>query len=141
MEGVLGESFLGKDRPVALAELQGQVICLLFTANWCPPCRAFAATLSDFYVEVNFPKKRLEIIQISSDKDESGFAEHFEAVPWVCIPYGDPRIELIKHRFKLARIPLLLVLNKDGSLAHGTAKTEVETEGSRCFERWLDLVT
>lgn len=140
MQSVIGDSFKGKNGEVQFAEIDAQIVCLLFTANWCPPCRTFLTVLSDFYLSVNSPKKRLEIIHITSDKDEAGFNEHFEQAPWVCIPYSDQRIDALKHKFKIAGVPVLLVLNKDGTLANGIAKSDVETDGPSCFDHWLSLV-
>lgn len=141
MQSVIGETFRGKNGEVTFSDIeQCQVICLLFTANWCPPCRIFSPILVEFYNDVNFPDKRLEIIHVTSDKDEASFNEHFEALPWICIPFGDSRLQALKHKFKIAGIPVLLVLNRDGSLAHGTARADVQSEGPSCFERWVSLV-
>ena len=30
-----------------------KVVCIYFSAHWCPPCRAFTPVLKDFY-EVSF---------------------------------------------------------------------------------------
>ena len=96
--------------------------------------------LVEFYNDVNYPHKRLEIIQISSDKDATGFLEYFSRAPWLAVPYGDPRIKAIKSAYRVEGIPLLLLLNRDGSVVHGTAREDVQNEGPNCFEKWLKLI-
>ena len=40
---------------------------LLFSANWCPPCKCFLTILKDFYSEVNIDSKNCEIIYMPMD--------------------------------------------------------------------------
>ena len=95
--------------------------------------------LLEFYNDVNYPEKRFEIIQITSDQDEIAFNEYFGGMPWVAIPFNDSRVKSLKTKFKVTGIPLLLLLNRDGTLAHGTARADIQTEGPSCFERWLSI--
>jgi thiol-disulfide isomerase/thioredoxin len=46
----------------------------------CPPCKAFTPILTDFY---NINKKELEVIFISSDRDEESFSGYFGKMPWL----------------------------------------------------------
>ena len=50
---------------------------LLFSANWCPPCKCFLAILKDFYSEVNIDGKKCEIVYVPMDKSEEEFREHY----------------------------------------------------------------
>ena len=78
MQSILGETFINRDGEVSFSELEKvSVVALYFTAAWCPPCKIFNSILLEFYSDVNFPDKRMEIIQISSDKDATSFAEYF----------------------------------------------------------------
>ena len=65
---------------------------LLFSANWCPPCKCFLSILKDFYSEVNIDKKKCEILYVPTDKNEDDFKEHYAHMPWLSLPYRDPRI-------------------------------------------------
>ncbi len=46
---------------------------LLFSANWCAPCKCFLNILKDFYSEVNIDKKKCEILYVPTDKTEEDF--------------------------------------------------------------------
>ena len=143
MQSLIGDTFLCKNGNAELLfeEIANTpVIALYFTAHWCPPCRQFVPLLLNFYTEVNSEEKKLEIIFVSSDKDVEGFNEFFGAMPWLALPYGDSRIQQLKQAFKVAGIPLLVLLKKDGTFAYGGARADVTNEGSSCFGRWLELV-
>jgi nucleoredoxin len=54
-----------------------EIICLFFSALWCPPCRAFTPVLADFYEEANKNGKKLEIVFVSHDENQHSFKEYF----------------------------------------------------------------
>jgi len=54
-----------------------QFLGLLFTANWCPPCKCFLSVLKEFYNEVNIDKKQCEILNVPMDKSEDEYKEHY----------------------------------------------------------------
>lgn len=140
MQSVIGDEFISRNGPVSFSDIENiEIIALYFTASWCPPCRIFTPTLVEFYNDINYPDKRMEVIHISSDKDEASFTEYFSHVPWIAIPYGDARLKALKTRFRVTGIPILVILNRDGTIAHGTARADVQQEGPQCFERWLTL--
>lgn len=47
----------------------------------CPPCKSFTPLLIDFYNNAN--KNDLEIIFLSSDRDEESFHGYFAKMPWL----------------------------------------------------------
>lgn len=46
----------------------------------CPPCKAFTPILADFY---NANKDNMEIVFLSSDRDEESFSGYFAKMPWL----------------------------------------------------------
>jgi len=68
---------------ISLEEIMmADVVLLLFSGAWCPPCRGFLPVLKKFYKEINKgctgPSKRVEIIFVSCDNEKDEFVEHFQ---------------------------------------------------------------
>merc|ERR1712039_1127083 len=80
-----GSKLIGKDGPVASSALEGKVLGLYFSAHWCPPCRGFTPKLAEWYTAGL--KEKMEIIFVSSDRDEASFNEYFKDMPWLALPY------------------------------------------------------
>merc|ERR550514_1500176 len=84
----LGTEFLaGTDGDtVELAEVQAssKYIGLYFSAHWCPPCKQFTPVLAKAYRD-HLKDKGLEIIFVSSDRDQNQFIEYFGEMPWLAI--------------------------------------------------------
>jgi nucleoredoxin len=112
-------------------------IGLYFSAHWCPPCRGFTPMLADFYKEVNKGEKAIEIVFVTSDKDEESFREYFATMPWRAIPFGDPKISELKSKYGISGIPALLIFKPSGELISSKARGEVTTEGADAIKRWV----
>ena len=89
---LLGKSLLkGDDEEVETSHLEreGQIVGLYFSAQWCPPCVEFTPKLIEFYnlMLKKTPEKELQIVFISSDKEENGFKDHFSHMPWLALPF------------------------------------------------------
>merc|ERR1719371_51857 len=65
--------------------LSGKYVGIYFSAHWCPPCRGFTPQLAKAYSE-HLKAKDLEIVFVSSDKDEAAFNDYFGEMPWVPKP-------------------------------------------------------
>lgn len=70
------------------------IVGLYFSAHWCPPCRGFTPKLVDFYNK--FQNRNLEIVFVSSDKDEEQFTEYFQEMPWCALPFEDRDRKVIR---------------------------------------------
>ena len=68
--------------PLASVLEGAEFVGIYFSAHWCPPCRNFTPVLAQFYEEVNKDGKKLEIIFVTSDRDEASFKEYFALMPW-----------------------------------------------------------
>merc|ERR1712154_436168 len=66
-----GSKVLGSE---ALAEKS--IVCLYFSAHWCPPCRGFTPVLKDFYEEAK--EQGVEIIFVSSDEDSNAMMSYMK---------------------------------------------------------------
>jgi nucleoredoxin len=132
----LGDEFLSGDgEAVELSSVRGEgkVLGLYFSAHWCPPCKAFTPLLVETYTKLKAAGKDFEVVFVSSDRDMSQFREYFGTMPWLAIPPGDRRKELLSTRYEVEGIPCLVLL--DGATgetinAKGTGAVRGDPEGA-----------
>jgi nucleoredoxin len=60
-----------------------------FSAHWCPPCRAFTPVLAEFYTQLQAADKRVEVIFISADRDQTNFDNYYASQPWLALDFSD----------------------------------------------------
>lgn len=88
-----------------------QIVGLYFSANWCPPCRAFTPKLSEAYKKISAIKP-FEVVFVSSDHDEAAFAAYHAEMPWVALPFAEGKLKTkLSKRFKISSIPALILLD------------------------------
>ena len=108
---------LTKDGEVDASTITAPVVCYYFSAHWCPPCKKFTPNLAAFYNERNANGKKLEIIFVTSDRDEKSFKEYFAEMPWKCLDYSDRRTkEMLSSPmlFNVTGIPTLVLVDAMG---------------------------
>merc|ERR1712187_1017429 len=116
----------------------GKPIGLYFSAHWCPPCRGFTPKLADFYQ--SGLKEKMEIIFVSSDRDEASFKSYCEEMPWLALPYEKrEEKQLLSDIFSVQGIPSFVVLNPDGTVitTEGRAKVMSDPKGANLPDAWL----
>lgn len=86
-------------------------VAIYFSAHWCPPCRGFTPKLAEWYKN-DLQGKGLEVVFVSSDRDEKSFGEYFGEQPWLALPFSarDEKTALSK-KFKVQGIPSLVILD------------------------------
>jgi nucleoredoxin len=110
---IFGTTFVdNKGQAYGLDHLKGKYIGLFFSAMWCPLCRMFTPQLIGLYNRLKAENKPMEIIYISSDREESSFEENFAIMPWLTLD-GDvnKRKFEISEYFKVKGIPTLVILD------------------------------
>ncbi|KAJ7958635.1 Thioredoxin, nucleoredoxin [Quillaja saponaria] len=130
-EGV--EFLLSSEGKVPFSTCYGKTICLLFSANWCRPCRTFIPQLVEYYDTLRKREKSLEIIFISFDRDENGFKEHFKSMPWLAIPFDVNLHRRLIDRHRVDRIPSILPLYSDGIAIAEDLIGFIEDYGAEAF--------
>jgi len=107
---------------------EGKVIGLYFSAHWCPPCRGFTPDLIAAY-EKHLKGKKLEIVFVSSDRDQKSFLEYYGTMPWLAIPNGDKRKGMLSKLFGVQGIPsFVLVDAQTGATINGNARGKVSSD-------------
>jgi len=112
-EQLFGDELLSKDGAVSTtAALDGKkAVGIYFSAHWCPPCRGFTPALAKSYSD-HFKAKGLEVIFVSSDKDEEAFSSYYEEQPWLALPFANREAKAqLSKKFKVSGIPTLVILD------------------------------
>lgn len=115
---LLGNKLLTKnagevDTSTALANTR--LVALYFSASWCGPCRGFTPLLVEFY---NHLKEEvasthgLEIIFVSSDRDEASFQQYYSKMPFLAMPFSNRALaQHAKQMFGVRGIPSFVVID------------------------------
>ena len=116
--------------PTVTAFPDVDVVGIYFSAHWCPPCRGFTPKLGEFYDKVKALKK-LEIVFVSSDRDESQFDSYYdEQASWLALPYAArSEKEALFKKYKVSGIPSLVLIDaKTGATITADASGNVRED-------------
>lgn len=125
---LLGDTLEGKSGNVKTSDAVAgkSAIGLYFSAHWCPPCRGFTPKLAKTYTDA-LKGKGMEIVFISSDKEEQAFKEYHGEMPWLALPYGDrKKKEELSKKYKVQGIPTFVVLSPEGKLITTDGRSKLE---------------
>jgi thiol-disulfide isomerase/thioredoxin len=123
---VLGDEFQDKDNQTfsQADRFTKEFIGIYFSAHWCPPCRDFTPKLAQSYSEGL--RDKMEIVFVSSDRDEQAFKEYLGEMPWLALPYSKrAEKETLSKIFGVEGIPTFVILDKDSNIitSEGTSYT------------------
>lgn len=130
VKDILGPEFMKK--------AAGRFIGLYFSGHWCPPCQAFTPQLVEWYNAGL--KDRMEIILISSDRDEKAYKAYCAQQPWQKMPWAKRQEkDELSSLFHVEGIPTFVVLNPDCSLLteDGRSKVAADPNGETLPDGWL----
>merc|ERR1711907_417537 len=71
-------------------------VLIYFSAHWCPPCRGFTPVLIEWYNDAVAAGKNIQIVFVSSDKDEAAWTDYWNSMPWLSVRHGDAQVQTIK---------------------------------------------
>jgi nucleoredoxin len=83
--------------------------------------------LAEFYNK-HHENKNLEIIFISSDRDEDSFVKYYFEMPWFTLDYKErKKKEELGKKFEITGIPTLILLDGDsGDIICKDARNEIQ---------------
>lgn len=108
----------GSLAPASTERLNGaRYVAVYYSAHWCPPCRAFTPALVEFYNKAKTRRPELEVIFVSSDKDEDamkGYMKEYK-MPWPALRFDAKKSTRALRRPDNERgIPNLVFMDADG---------------------------
>jgi len=129
MEALLGANLIKPfegDVPTASAFEGKKAVGIYFSAHWCPPCRGFTPKLAEMYND-GLREAGLEIVFVSSDKDQDSFNGYLAEMPWLAVPFEKRDIkEELSKKFKVQGIPTFIIVDPaDGSLINKDGRSAV----------------
>jgi nucleoredoxin len=136
---LLGAKLLSKDGEVATEEaLSGKTaVGIYFSAHWCPPCRGFTPKLAQMYSDT-FKDKDMEIVFVSSDRDEASFSDYFSEMPWLALPFSEREIKgKLSKKYKVQGIPSFVILGPNGKTITTDGRTAVMKDPEGTKYPWL----
>lgn len=141
VEAVIGSEILmdssGKEVQVAHTQTF-DLICLYFSAHWCPPCRVMTPKLAKIYRDSWSPTGKVCVIFISFDRDEETMMEYFEEMPWLAVPFNQrERCTSIADKFDVCAIPSVVILTKEGKELTREGYSEILSMGEAALVHWL----
>jgi len=129
--------FVGKDGSASGPEaVQDKVLAFYFSAHWCPPCRGFTPKLAEWYSK-DLKAKGLEVVFVSSDRDEASFQDYFKDMPWLALDYSQRQAkEELSNHFGVEGIPSLVILDKDGSVITNEGRDAISSDPTGAEFPW-----
>jgi len=140
LSGLFGSELVTKSGTGSTdALLSGKTIGIYFSAHWCPPCRGFTPKLAEMY-KSTFQAKGLEIVFVSSDKDEAAFKEYYEEMPWLALPYSNRELkETLSKKYKVRGIPSFVIVDSDGNTITTEGRDEIMGDPAGARFPWRPL--
>jgi len=123
--------------PDLVAKAGGKPIGLYFSAHWCPPCRGFTPQLAEWYTAGL--REKMEIIFVSSDRDEESFKSYHKEMPWLVLPFERREAkQALSEAFGVSGIPSLVFLNPDGTTITTDGRSQVTSDptGAQFPQGW-----
>ncbi len=143
---------------IETTSLTNKVVMIYFGAAWCGPCNTFTsrakangcarsgARIPDCkrigesaihasgphngtgYQELLEAQSPVEMIYVSSDRDEYGFEHYYKSHPWLALPFEARDVKArLSSKYGVEGIPTLVLLRSDCSL--------ITKEGRRVIEQ------
>ena len=139
LEELIGTELVdAKGNKVETSSLQGKVIGLYFSAEWCGPCKMFTPEL----VKLRDRKDdQFEVVFVSSDRsaeDQQEYMKDYD-MEWPAIPYDSPLRRELGAKYGITGIPSLVIVDDKGNLITKDGRSEMgdsDTDARKALREW-----
>ena len=132
----------GETAPAQTTLEKAGLIGIYFSAHWCPPCKGFTPVLAEFYNDCKEHNLGLEIVFVSSDRDQSSFDEYHREMPWPALPFTQSAIkQMFAGKYGVKGIPMLIIFKPDGTVVDADGRGAVmraKGDVDKCIAAWKE---
>lgn len=124
-----------KGNTVSRDSLNGKIIGLYFSAEWCPPCRAFTPELVNFR---NQNKDNFEVVFVSSDrtpKEQKSYMANYK-MDFLAVQHNGEATVKLREQFAIRGIPSLIIVDSKGNLITRDGRRDVSSNGKKALADW-----
>jgi len=135
-EELFGDSLVNqKGEPVDTSTLDGKLVGVYFSAQWCPPCRAFTPSLVQL---AKSEKNDFQVVFVSSDRSEEDQFKYMKEykMDWPTVRHGAPEVQKLRRAFSVSGIPKLVILSPEGNVITENGRGEMGKNANQAFREW-----
>ncbi|MDA0343662.1 MAG: thioredoxin family protein [Verrucomicrobia bacterium] len=124
-----------KGKSVSSDVLDGKIVGIYFSAQWCPPCRHFTPSLVEFR---NKNSKDFEVVFVSSDRSSEDQLKYMEkyGMKWYTLPHGSDAAKQLSKKYEVRGIPALVIVDADGNTITKNGRGDVSKDPSGALASW-----
>ncbi|MEX1111311.1 MAG: thioredoxin-like domain-containing protein [Chthoniobacterales bacterium] len=122
---------------VPTSSLAGKVVGLYFSAEWCPPCKAFTPELVKLR---DSEAGKFEVIFVSSDRSAEAQQKYMTnyKMNWLAVPHDSPLREQLQQKFGIQGIPSLVIIDDQGNLITDRGRSEMgRGDAAGVLDTWI----
>ena len=97
--------------------------------------------LKNFYTDVNLEERTMEIVLVSSDRKQEDWKRHHSSMPWMSLPWDDPRGQQLRERYGILGVPALIILCAEtGFVVTEKARKDLGKNVAEVYTSWHKLL-
>ena len=115
--------------------LDGKIVGIYFSAQWCPPCRHFTPSLVEFR---NKNSKDFEVVFVSSDRSPEDQLKYMEkyGMKWYTLPHGSDAAKKLSKKYEVRGIPSLVIVDSKGNTITKDGRRDVSGNPTGALASW-----
>lgn len=139
LRGLFGGDLLTHEGKKAdLADLNGKIIAIYFSASWCPPCRAFSPLLVDLADRLQAEGKPFALVLVGRDQTKQKALDYMKShkmTGYLVPPEADANKSLCTL-YRVSGIPYLVIVDSDGNTIDPSARATVQSSPDTAWDKW-----